>query len=332
MSGESAVGRRRIGVLTSGGDCPGLNACLRAIVRTAGRTGSTMLGIRRGWQGLLDGDTVPLDDRRVSGILHLGGTILQTARCPALATARGVTQAARALDALGLGGLIVLGGNGSLKAAWELSRRAHTPILGIPKSIDNDVGGTEVALGFDTAVNTALQAVDKIRDTATSHNRLFLVEVMGRASGHLALYVGLAAGAEEILIPETPTDVAAICRRLAAGRHRGKASSIFVIAEGDDAGGAFALAARLRRAARGEVVETRVSVLGHQQRGGSPTAADRVLAARLGRAAVLALRRGARGQMVGVRGGQVVVSDLAAAWREPPVLNRELVDVARELV
>lgn len=315
---------QHIGLVTSGGDCPGLNAAIRAVARSAAALGWSVLGIQRGFDGLLRGETTVLDAAAVSGIINRGGTILRTARSEVFQTPEGLRQAAATLDRLGVSGLIVLGGNGSLRGASELSRLARTPIIGIPKSIDNDVGGTDCAIGFDTAVNTALGAIDRIRDTATSHDRLFIVEVMGRKNGYLALAAGLAGGAEEVVVPETPTDLDAICRRLEQGRERGKRSSIIVVAEGDEAGGAFALAEALRRRIGYEI---RVSVLGHQQRGGAPTAFDRILASRLGAAAVTALRDGQRDKVVGVIHDEVVVSDLERAWRQTPRFRRELVEL-----
>jgi 6-phosphofructokinase 1 len=318
----------RIGVVTSGGDCPGLNAAIRAVVRSAAAAGWSVLGIRRGYEGLLRGETATLDAAAVSGIINRGGTILHTARSEAFHTPEGLRQAAAALDRLSVSGLIVLGGNGSLRGAWELSRLARAPIIGIPKSIDNDVGGTDYAIGFDTAVNTVLEAIDRIRDTATSHDRLFVIEVMGRKNGYLALAAGLAGGAEEVVVPETPTDVEAICRRLEQGRQRGKRSSIIVVAEGDETGGAFALAGELQRRTDYDI---RVSVLGHQQRGGAPTAFDRILASRPGAAAVAALRDGQRGKVVGLVHDEVVVSDLETAWRTMPRFRPELADLASVL-
>ncbi len=320
---------QRIGVLTSGGDCPGLNAAIRAIVRSAIALGWSVTGIRHGYEGLLRGEVVPLDAAAVSGIINRGGTMLHTARSSEFETSEGMKRAAAALDQLGLAGLLVLGGNGSLRGAWELSKLARTPIVGIPKSIDNDVGGTDCAIGFDTAVNTVLEAIDRIRDTATSHDRLFLVEVMGRKNGYLALAAGLAAGAEEVLVPEVPTDLDAVCRRLEEGKRRGKRSSIIVVAEGDDAGGAFAIAEAIAKRVSG--YEIRVSVLGHQQRGGAPTAFDRLLASRLGAAAVNVLKGGQRGKMIGLIHDEVVVSDLERAWREMPRFRPELVTLASVL-
>ncbi len=320
---------QRIGVVTSGGDCPGLNAAIRAIVRSAIALGWSVTGIRHGYEGLLHGEVVPLDAAAVSGIINRGGTLLRTARSAEVETPEGMKRAAVALDQLGLAGLLVLGGNGSLRGAWELGKLARTPIVGIPKSIDNDVGGTDYAIGFDTAVNTVLEAIDRIRDTATSHDRLFLVEVMGRKNGYLALAAGLAAGAEEVLVPEVPTDLDAVCHRLEEGKRRGKRSSIIVVAEGDDAGGAFTIAEAIAKRVSG--YEIRVSVLGHQQRGGAPTAFDRLLASRLGAAAVNVLKSGQRSQMVGLIHDEIVVSDLERAWREMPRFRPELVTLASVL-
>ena len=213
---------KKIGLVTSGGDAPGMNAAIRAVVRVACSSGLKVLGFERGWEGLLTNTHRKLTPRSVDGILHLGGTILRTSRSPEFRKKKGVQNAAETLALNKVDGLVVVGGDGSLRGALELSRETDAKIVGIPATIDNDVFGTEETIGFDTAVNTAIEAIDKIRDTATSHERLFLVEVMGRDSGFIALHAGVASGAEEILIPETPTDIKAICRRLDEGKKKGK--------------------------------------------------------------------------------------------------------------
>lgn len=316
---------RRLAVLTSGGDCPGLNAGLRAVVRAALHHGFAVLGVQRGYRGLLAGRFTPMDSTSVGGIINRGGTILGTSRCEDFEKPENLRRAAARLDGERVDALVVFGGDGSLRGAEELSRRCRAAVIGVPKSIDNDVGGTDYAIGFDTAVNTVVSAIDKIRDTAASHERLFLVEVMGRDHGFLALAAGLAGGAEEIVVPETPTDPEALCRRLRAGRARGKRSSIVVVAEGDEAGGAFKLAERMRGASG---FETRVSVLGYEQRGGTPSAFDRILAARLGHAAVAAAAAGRRSVVVGLMNGRLRLSPLRAAWARPPRLNKESLRVA----
>jgi 6-phosphofructokinase 1 len=308
-----------IGVMTSGGDCPGLNACIRAAVRSTIAEGGSVVGIPHGYRGLLAGEVLPLDARAVGGIIHLGGTMLRTARLPKLKEPAVLDQAAAQLNRLGLDGLIVIGGDGSLRGAWELSQRARTPVVGVPKTIDNDVGGTDYAIGFDTAVNTAVQAIDKIRDTAVSHERIFVVEVMGRERGYLAAAVGLASGAEVVLVPEAPVTIVQVAEALQRGAVKGKQSSIIVVAEGW-ADGAASLAARLTQQCGYEV---RVAVLGHIQRGGAPTAFDRILASQFGQHAVAALQAGERSQMVGWRQGHLVRHDLATAWKEAPPFPHE---------
>lgn len=298
---------KRIAVLTSGGDGPGMNACLRAIVRTAVARGAEVIGFRRGYRGVLERDCAALDSRAVSNIIQRGGTILHTARCPEFQAVEGRQRAAESLTTLGIHALLVIGGDGSLRGAHDLARYWPGQIIGLPGTIDNDLFGTDFTIGFDTAVNTALDAIDKIRDTADAHERFFLVEVMGRHAGFIAMAVGLTGGAEEILIPEEPVDIAAICDRLCAGKHRGKTSSIIVVAEGAMKGGAYAVAEALKKLSNNEY---RVCVLGHMQRGGSPTAADRLLATKLGAFAVDAALNGKTGVMAGELAGQLVLTPL----------------------
>lgn len=317
----------RIGVLTAGGDCPGLNACIRAIVRSTISLGGEVCGIPRGYAGLLAGETMPLDSRAVGGVIHLGGTLLRTARCAEMVAPGGVDRAAEALDRLSLTGLVVVGGNGGLRGAWELAQRARTPVVGVPKTIDNDVGGTDLAIGFDSGVNTAMQAVDRIRDTARSHDRIFLIEVMGRDAGHLAAAVGVAAGAEVTLVPEIATTTAAVSTALQRAQALGKLSCIVVVAEGWGQG-AQSLAADLIRETGYEI---RVAILGHVQRGGPPTALDRVLASQLGARAVDALHAGERTVLVAIGSGGLVTIDLATAWRVRPALRADLFALSRRL-
>jgi 6-phosphofructokinase 1 len=321
---KSAIGR--IAVLTSGGDCPGLNAGIRAVVRTALLHRLEIFGVRRGYTGLIQDDFIYLDDRSVSGIINRGGTILFTARSKKFESKDGVKKAARILAKHKIDGLIVFGGNGSLEGAVELARLTQTAIIGVPKSIDNDVGGTDFSIGFDTAVNTAVEVIDKIRDTATSHERLFLVETMGRKRGFLALASALAGGAESVLLPEMQTDIKTLCRKLESGRKKGKASSIVVVAEGDDAGGAFQIAKHLKGKLAG--YDARVSVIGHQQRGGSPTAFDRILASQFGSAAVEALIQGERTKMVAIRRGDITLVPLDFAWKITKSLDLSLLRLA----
>lgn len=319
---------KRIGILTSGGDCPGLNACIRAAVRTALAYHLEVWGIRRGYNGLMTDDLLRLDGSSVSGIINRGGTILLSVRSREFDTARGIQKACRVIKKRRLDGLIVLGGNGSLKGAWEFAQKTPAAIIGIPKSIDNDVGGTDFSIGFDTAVNTAVGVIDKLRDTATSHERLFLVETMGRKRGFLALATALAGGAEAVLLPEIVTDTAELCRKLEEGRKRGKVSSIVVVAEGDEAGGAFKIAKKIGKSAGYDV---RVSVIGHQQRGGAPSAFDRILASQFGNRAVEALLEGAKTKMAAMRRGEITLAPLEFAWKIEKPLDASLLRLSEIL-
>ncbi len=319
---------KRIAVLTSGGDCPGLNPCIRSVVRSALASGLVVVGVRRGWKGLLEDDVVELSVRSVAGIVNRGGTILHSSRCPEFHEEEHRSRAVETLRRHRIDGLVVLGGNGTLQGAWALSAQTDVPVVGVPKTIDNDVGGTEYALGFDTAVNTAVEAIDKIRDTATSHERLFLVEVMGRDHGMLALEVALASGAEAVIVPETRTDIEAICRTLDEARSHGKKSTIVVVAEGDEAGGAYEVA---RQIGDRSLYEPRVSVLGYIQRGGAPRARDRVLGGLFGKAAVDALIAGEGGKLVALRHGKIALVELATAWKETPTLDERRLELARVL-
>ncbi|MDM7323650.1 MAG: 6-phosphofructokinase, partial [Thermus sp.] len=268
---------KRIGVFTSGGDAPGMNAAIRAVVRQAYALGLEVIGIRRGYAGMLLGEMVPLGVRDVANILQRGGTILLTARSQEFLTEEGRAKAAEKLRAAGIEGLVAIGGDGTFRGAMRLAEEHRIPVVGVPGTIDNDLYGTDYTIGFDTAVNTALDAIDRIRDTAASHERVFFIEVMGRESGFIALDVGLAGGAEVIAVPEEPLDPKAIAEGLVESLQRGKNSSIVVVAEGAYPGGAAGLLAAIREHVP---VEARVTVLGHVQRGGSPTAKDRILASR----------------------------------------------------
>jgi 6-phosphofructokinase 1 len=288
-----------------------MNAAIRAVVRSADATGIETFAVRDGFAGLIDGAIEPMDARAVSGILHLGGTVLGSARSPRFRTTEGRREALKHLDMADIEGLVVIGGDGSFHGADALSREGHVRVVGIPGTIDNDLGGTDYTLGFDTAVNTALELIDKIRDTAASHRRLFFIEVMGRHSGWLALYVGLAGGATEALIPERPIDVSTVREHIRASFEMGKRFCLVVVAEGDHAGGTYSLAERVNE---GLDADYRVSTLGHVQRGGSPTMRDRVLGAILGDAAVSALREGEDRVMVGFMNGKVIRTPLERAW------------------
>ena len=319
---------RRIGVLTSGGDAPGMNACIRAVVRCGVWEKLEVVGIRRGYAGLLEGDLVRLGSRSVANIIHRGGTFLETARCEEMKTAEGIEKAMQVLRREDIEGLIVIGGDGTFRGATAIAERGDTKVIGVPGTIDNDVYGTDYAIGFDTATNTALEAIDRIRDTAGSLQRPFFIEVMGKERGFIALYVGIAGGAEEILIPETETKIEELCLDIRRGLKRGKKSSIVIVAEGDEAGGVFQVAQQVWERLK---LDYRICVLGHIQRGGSPTARDRVLASKLGAAAIDALVRGKSGYMVGELRGEIVLSPLRETWEKSKELDAELVELVKIL-
>lgn len=309
---------RKMAVLTSGGDAPGENPCIRAAVRTALALGMEVMGIRRGYAGLMEGDMEPLSARSVGGISHRGGTFLESSRPPKFKTEEGQRAALRQLNQRGVEGLVVIGGDGSLTGALKLHQLGF-PVAGVPATIDNDVAFTDVALGVDTALNTVLDAIDKIKDTAASHQRAFLVEVMGRDSGYLALMGGVAGAAEAIVIPEVETSCEELAERVKDAYVRGKAHFIAVVAEGAKPD-TQTLAQHLSGRELG--FEVRVTILGHVQRGGSPTAFDRLLATRLGAAAVQQLMKGQKGKMVGLIGNKVVATDL-----EKVLATRKSVDL-----
>jgi 6-phosphofructokinase 1 len=319
---------KKIGVLTSGGDAPGMNACLRAIVRCGVNCKLEIVGIRRGYCGILDEDFVKFGNRSVSNIIQRGGTILETARCEEMKTREGIEKANEVLKRRGIEGLITIGGDGTFRGAAALAKAGKVKVIGIPGTIDNDVYGTDYSIGFDTAVNTALDAIDKIRDTAGSLQRPFFVEVMGKSRGSIALEVGIAGGAENILIPEVETKIEQLALDIDRSFKRGKKSSIVVVAEGDDAGGAFSIAQQVWERLK---LEYRICVLGHVQRGGSPTARDRVLASKLGAAAVDALARGMSGYMVGESNGQITLTPLRETWKKVKELDSNLLQLVKVL-
>lgn len=297
-----------VGVLTSGGDAPGMNAATRAVVRTAIVNGLSVTGIMRGYTGLITGDFELLQARSVSNIVQRGGTVLKTSRCEEFLEPEGRAQAAAHMTRAGIDGLVAIGGDGTFRGLRDLSVEHGVRCVGVPGTIDNDVYGTDFTIGFDTAVNTALESIDKIRDTAASHDRVFFIEVMGRNCGAIALEVGVAGGAEAVLIPEVESDIGRLCDILREGRRGGKTSFIIVVAEGAYAGGAHAVSDLVSDRLG---IEGRVSVLGHVQRGGSPTASDRALASRMGRSAVEALVSGSTDIMVGVHCGAMTLVPLA---------------------
>ncbi len=333
MTGANGDDNRRhgiahIGVLTSGGDSPGMNAAIRAVVRTAKHDGLRVSGIYRGFQGLLDDDIEELGVRSVANIIQRGGTVLRTARCEEFYQPEGRAKAAERLRAHGIDGLVVIGGDGSFRGALALHREHGVPVTGVPATIDNDIYGTDVSIGFNTATNIALDAVDRLRDTAASHDRLFLVEVMGRHAGHIALAVGVAGGAEAILIPEAPIAAEEVADLIVAAQARGKSSSLIVVAEGAYPGGAAALQAIVEEKSG---YEMRSVILGHTQRGGTPSTRDRVLASRLGFHAVRALTDGLRDVMVGTDRKSTVFAPLAEVVSNHKDIDRELLEIASVL-
>lgn len=322
---------RRIGVFTSGGDAPGMNACIRAVVRTAIAHDLEVIGIRRGYAGMIEGDFVEMDGRSVSNILQLGGTILKSARSKQFMTPEGRAQAAEQLRQAGIDALIAIGGDGTFRGAAVFYEEHHIPVVGCPGTIDNDLYGTDDTIGFDTAMNTAIQNIDRIRDTADAHDRLFLVEVMGRDAGFIALNCGIGSGAEMVLIPETFTDIEEIKERILSLMSAQSRSSIVVVAEGDEHGGATQIAQKLREDPAFAKIDLRVSILGHTQRGGSPTARDRVLASRLGAAAVEALLQGHTNVMVGIVNGEVKLTPLKHVYSRKKTIDYELLKLTQLL-
>ncbi len=319
---------KKIGVFTSGGDSPGMNACIRAVVRTGLYYDLQVCGIMQGYEGLIDGDIIEMGTRSVSNIIGRGGTILKTARSARFMTEEGMEQAYQKTKAAGIEGLIAIGGDGTFRGALAFSNKYDIPVIGIPGTIDNDLLGSDFTIGFDTAVNTVIEAVDKIRDTAESHNRLFIVEVMGRDAGLIALRSGIGIGAEAILIPESKTDLEHLYTRLEGGR-ASKSSKIIIVAEGDDAGGAFAVGKLVKD--KFPKYDVRVTVLGHIQRGGNPTCNDRVLASRLGYKAVQAIIEGKRNVMVGIIGKDVAYTPFENAAKHLDEINSDLLKMVEIL-
>ncbi len=312
----------RIGVLTSGGDAPGMNAAVRAVVRKAIYHGLEVVGIHRGFLGLLHKEFVKLSLGSVADIIHRGGTMLRTARCEEFKTAEGQARGVDNLQEEGIDGVIVIGGDGSFRGALALANHGIA-VVGVPATIDNDLPGTDYSIGFDSAVNNVVDAIDKIRDTATSHERTFVIEVMGRRAGHIALLGGLAGGAESILIPEIPFDMDEVVFKLQRGLNRGKLHSIIIVAEGAASG--LAVGEEIRRRTG---LETRITILGHLQRGGTPTALDRIIASRMGATAVDLLRIGESKKMVGIVAGKLVATDLDEALKQKKELDREILELA----
>jgi len=319
---------KRIGVFTSGGDAPGMNAAIRAVVRAGTAQGLEIVGIRRGYQGMIDGDFVNLGPRDVANTLQRGGTILLTARSKDFTSQEGRAKGAKNAREAGVEGIVCIGGDGSYTGAAKLWEEYQIPIVGVPGTIDNDLYGTDYTIGFDTAINTALDAIDRIRDTAASHERVFFIEVMGRHAGFIALEVGIAGGAEVIVVPEDPTSANLCADVIGRSASKGKKSSIVVVAEGGYEGGATALAKDVQMCSG---LEGRVTILGHIQRGGSPTSADRVLASRLGAAGVQALVNGASGVAIGVVNDEIEHTPFKEAITKKKDINREKYELAKVL-
>ena len=322
---NKAIGR--IGVLTSGGDAPGMNAALRAVVRTAAFHSIECIGIYRGYQGLIDNDVELMNARSVNNIINKGGTILKSARCLDFITKKGRKIAFETIKKNKIQALVVIGGDGSFTGAMIFQSEFNIPVIGIPGTIDNDIFGTSNTIGYDTALNTVIGAIDKIRDTAISHNRLFFVEVMGRDAGHIALNTGIGAGAEEVLIPEEDMGLERLLDSLKRSEKSGKSSSIVVVAEGDKTGkNVLEIAEYVEKNL--PYYEVRVSVLGHMQRGGSPSCIDRVLASRMGVFAVEALIDGKSNMMVGVKSEEIILSPLEKAIKGKSEINKDLIRVS----
>ncbi|MEI3606036.1 6-phosphofructokinase [Pseudogracilibacillus sp. SE30717A] len=316
---------KRIGVITSGGDAPGMNAAIRAVVRKSIFHDVAISGVYYGYQGLMNGNIKQLEVGSVGDIIHRGGTSLYSARCDEFKTREGQQKAIEQLKNHEIDGLVVIGGDGSIRGAQALSDLG-LPCIGVPATIDNDIAGIDCTIGFDTALNTVIEAIDKIRDTATSHERTFIIEVMGRDAGDLAMYAGLAGGAESIIIPERKHDFNNVVDRLKRGLERGKKHSIIILAEG--VGEGFQYGKKIEEATS---YETRVTVLGHIQRGGTPTAADRVLASRLGAKAVDLLIEGKASRIVGLKDNKLVDQDIEHVLSSNHQLNKDVYNLAQEL-
>jgi len=318
----------KIGVLCSGGDSPGMNAAIRAVVRTGIYHGLEVYGIMRGYSGMVEDDIIKMESRSVANIIQRGGTILKTARCKEFYTPEGRQIAYNNLKKKGINGLVVLGGDGSFKGAQTFSNEFDIPCIGLPGTIDKDIAGTEFTIGFDTAVNTAVEAIDKIRDTADAHDRLFIIEVMGRDAGYIALHSGIATGAENILIPEKKTDIERVIKSLQEKEKRKKLVNLIVVAEGED-GGADQLAKTIKEKVPG--LETRVCILGHIQRGGSPTCMDRLIASRMGYHAVECLIEGRHNVFVGIVNNRINYIPLNEAVKKKQRISDEWMDIVRIL-
>ena len=320
---------RRIGVLTSGGDAPGMNAAIRAITRAALYDGVEVVGVKRGYCGLVNNDLAQMSTSSVSNIIQQGGTILKTARCEEFTNSEGRRLAYETLSRARVDGLVVIGGDGTIRGAKAFAEEYDFPIVALPGTIDNDLGGTDVTIGYDTALNTVVEAIDKIRDTATSHERLFLVEVMGHMAGYLALNGAIASGAEAAIIPEMDTAIDQLVELVGRGFRKNKNSAIVLVAENPKTGGAMGLAERIK--SEFPQYDARVTILGHIQRGGSPSAADRILASKMGLRAVRALRDGERSVMIGQRRGELISVPFAEATNHRREVDYDGVELIRIL-
>lgn len=319
----------KIGVLTSGGDAPGMNACIRAVVRTGIFEGYEVYGIMRGFQGMLDDDIQRLESRSVANIIQRGGTILKTARCKEFMEYEGRKKAYENLKNRGIDGLVIIGGDGSFRGAQIFSNEFDIPCIGIPGTIDKDIAGSDFTIGFDTAVNTAVEAIDRVRDTADAHDRLFIIEVMGRDAGYIALYSGIATGAENILIPEHKTDMDELVASLLEKERRKKLVNLLVVAEGDNFGGANEVAKVVHE--KLPQADIRVCILGHIQRGGSPTCMDRLIASRMGYAAVECLKDEKFNVMVGIVNNRMHYTPLDKAVKAKQKINEEWMKIIKIL-
>ena len=322
---------KTIGVLTSGGDAPGMNAAIRAVTRTARYHNINVIGVMRGYQGLIENEFVKFTSSSVSNTIQRGGTILKTARCKEFLTAEGRKKAHENMVAAGIDALVVIGGNGSLTGAQLFAREYDIPIIGLPGTIDNDLYGTDSTIGYDSALNTIVECVDKIRDTANSHDRIFFIEVMGRDAGFLAQNSAIASGAEAAIIPEGKTDVDQLAEFIERGKRKSKNSAIVLVSESqkDGKGGALYYADRIKK--EYPQFDARVTILGHLQRGGTPSAYDRILASRMGYAAIEALLEGQRNVMIGIKNDEIVYVPISRAIKMDKPINQELIAVLNVL-
>jgi 6-phosphofructokinase 1 len=321
---------KKIAVFTSGGDAPGMNACIRAVVKTGIHYKKQVVGVLMGYDGLINDNFKSLNEQSVGDIIHRGGTILKTARCLEFKTPEGMEKAYNNVLKNNIDAIVAIGGDGTFMGAEKFSSKYDIPLIGIPGTIDNDMFGTDFTIGFDTATNTTVEAIDKIKDTADSHNRLFFIEVMGRDSGLIALYSGLGGGSEAILLPERETNIDTLVKALQkSAKKNSRSSCIIIVAEGEPGGGALKIAEMVKE--RFDFYDTKVTILGHLQRGGSPSCFDRVLASRLGTAAVEALLDGKSRKMVGLINNKVILTDLSLAVKHDFQLDEDMVHLSNIL-